>query len=205
MTPSVIQQSEIQQPDSLLAEGISTLHNISWKQFKAIDAALGEQKGVKLSYLNGMLEIMSPIGSEHELVKSTLGLLLEAYWREKDTRFYRCGGFTTESPETASGIPDESYAIGSPKEIPDIVIEVIITSGRLDKKEIYRPQQVPEVWFWRKGQIAVFGLSEQGYEPQQHGQFLPDLDLAVLERYLSYADQYDAVTDLIRAVRQGEV
>jgi hypothetical protein len=29
--------------------------------------------------------------------------------------------------------------------------------------------------------------------------------LAVLERYLNYADQYDAVTDLINAVRQGEV
>jgi Uma2 family endonuclease len=198
--------SVIQQPDSqVTAEGVSTLYNISWEQFKTIDAALEEQKGVKLSYLNGVLEIMSPIGSEHESVKSTLGALLEAYWREKGIRFYIRGGFTIESPETASGTPDESYAIGSPKEIPDIVIEVIITSGRLDKKELYRPKQVPEVWFWRKGQIIVFGLGEQGYEQQQRSQFLPDLDLAVLERYLNYADQYDAVTDLINAVRQGEV
>ena len=45
MTPFVIQQ-----PDSqVVAEGISTLHNISWEQFKTIDAALEEQKGVKLS------------------------------------------------------------------------------------------------------------------------------------------------------------
>jgi Uma2 family endonuclease len=137
--------SVIQQPDSqVTAEGVSTLYNISWEQFKTIDAALEEQKGVKLSYLNGVLEIMSPIGSEHESVKSTLGALLEAYWREKGIRFYIRGGFTIESPETASGTPDESYAIGSPKEIPDIVIEVIITSGRLDKKELYRPKQVPE-------------------------------------------------------------
>jgi Uma2 family endonuclease len=198
--------SVIQQPDShSVVEGVSTLYNISWEQFKAIDAALEEQKGVKLSYLNGLLEIMSPIGPEHESVKSTLGLLLEAYWREKGTRFYRCGGFTIESPETASGTPDESYAIGSSKEIPDIVIEVIVTSGRLDKKELYRPKQVPEVWFWRKEKIIVFGLGEQGYEQQQRSRFLPDLDLAVLERYLSYADQYDAVTDLIKAVQQGEV
>lgn len=176
--------SVIQQPDSqVTAEGVSTPYNISWEQFKTIDAALEEQKGVKLSYLNGVLEIMSPIGSEYESVKSTIGLLLEAY----------------------SGTPDESYAIGSPKEIPDIVIEVIITSGRLDKKELYRPKQVPEVWFWRKGQITVFGLGEQGYEQQQRSRFLPDLDLPVLERYLNYADQYDAVTDLTKAVRQGEV
>lgn len=44
------------------------------------------------------------------------------------------------------------------------------------------------MWFWRKGQITVFGLGEQGYEQQQRSRFLPDLDLAVLERYLNYAD-----------------
>lgn len=69
---------------------------------------------------------MSPVGVEHENRKRTLGLLLEAYMREKGIRFYGCGGFTIESLETASGTPDESYAIGTQKEVPDIVIEVII-------------------------------------------------------------------------------
>ncbi len=197
---------QIQQPTSQpLVEGVSTLYGISWEQFKAIDAALGESKGVKLSYLHGMLEIMSPIGPEDESVKSTLGLLLEAYMREKSIRFYRCGGFTIESPKTTSGTPDESYAIGTQKKIPDIVIEVIITSGRLDKKELYKPKQVPEVWFWKKGQITLFHLEGQEYEPRERSEFLPDLDLSVLRRYLDYSDQYDAVTDLINAIRRGEM
>lgn len=191
-----------QQP---LVEGVSTLYGITWEQFKTIEATLEEGKGVKLSYLEGMLEIMSPIGSEHESVKSTMGILLEAYMREKGIRFYRCGGFTIESPKTASGTPDESYSIGTQKKIPDIVIEVIITSGRLDKKEIYRPKQVPEVWFWRKGEIILFQLGENGYEQKERSQFLPDLDLSVLKRYLDYSDQYDAVTDLINQIRQGEL
>lgn len=196
----------IQQPDSQpFVEGISTLYDISWEQFKTIEAVLDRSNGVKLSYLHGVLEIMSPIGSEHESVKSTLGLLLEAYMREKGIRFYVCGGFTLESPEATSGTPDESYAIGTPKEVPDIVIEVIITSGRLDKKELYRPKQVPEVWFWKQGQIIVFHLGEQGYEQRERSKFLPNLDLSVLQLYLAYPDQYDAVTDLINAIRQGEV
>lgn len=201
MTTPTIQQP----PSQPLVEGVSTLYGISWEQFKTIFAALEESKGVKLSYLHGVLEIMAPIGPEHESVKSTLGLLLEAYMREKGMRFYRCGGFTIESPETASGTPDESYAIGTPKEIPDIVIEVIITSGRLDKKELYRPKQVREVWFWKKGQITVFHLEGQGYEQRSRSKFLPNLDLAVLKRYLDYSDQYDAVSDLINAIRQGEL
>ena len=188
-----------------IAEGIITLHGISWEKFKTIEAVLDRSNGVKLSYLRGVLEIVSPIGPEHESVKSTLGLLLEAYMREKGIRFYVCGGFTIESLGTASGTPDESYAIGTPKEVPDIVIEVIVTSGRFDKKELYRPKQVPEVWFWKQSQITVFHLGEQGYEQRERSTFLPDLDLFVLQRYLDYPDQYDAVTDLINAIRQSEL
>lgn len=197
---------QIQQPISQpLVEGVSTLYGISWEQFKAIDAALGESKGIKLSYLHGMLEIMSPIGPEHESVKSTIGVLLEAYMREKGIRFYTRGGFTIESPRTASGIPDESYCIGTQKKFPDIIIEVIITSGRLDKKEIYKPKQIPEVWFWKKGQLTLFHLENQEYEQRERSEFLPDLDLSELRRYLDYSDQYDAVTDLIKAIRQSQL
>lgn len=199
--------SPIQHPPASqsTSEGVSTLYGISWEQFKTIDALLDDRQGVKLSYLHGILEIMAPIGPDHERVKSTLGLLLEAYLRERGIRFYRCGGFTIESPETASATPDESYAIGTPKPIPDIVIEVIVTSGRLDKTALYRPLQVPEVWFWRQGELIVFHLEAQGYEQRNRSGFFPDLDLAVLKRYLDYSDQYDAVTDLIQAIHRGEL
>jgi len=188
-----------------LVEGVSTLYNISWEKFKAIEATLDGNKGVRLAYLNGILEIMSPVGSEHESVKSTLGLLLEAYMREKGIRFYVRGGFTIESPETASGTPDESYNIGTIKENPDIVIEVIITSGRLDKKKLYRPKNIPEVWFWKKALITIFHLGEGGYEQRERSAFFPDLDLSVLQGYLEYEDQYDAITDLINSIRRGEL
>lgn len=117
-------------------------------------------------------------------------------------------GLHIESPETASGTPDESDLTPSAlkrKSPTDIVIEVIITSGRLDQKELYRPKKVPEVWFWRKGEITLFHLGEQGYEPRNRSEFFPDLDLSVLKRYLDYDDQYDAVSELINAIRAGEL
>jgi Uma2 family endonuclease len=63
---------------------------------------------------------MPPIGEEHEYIKKTLGLLLEAYMKEKGIRFYALGGFTLKAPGYPSGIPDESYSISSKKEVPDI-------------------------------------------------------------------------------------
>jgi Uma2 family endonuclease len=136
-------------------EKLVSLPNISWEQFKAIEAQLGNNRSVRLSYLSGILEIMSPIGSRHKRVKSTLGLLIEAYMREMNIRFYVTGGFTIEEPGYASGTPDESYCIGSDKETPDIVIEIIITSGTIDRKELYKPRKVPEVWFWKSDTIRI--------------------------------------------------
>ena len=56
-----------------LEEKLVTLHGITWERFKAIEANLEGIRDVRLSYLAGVLEIMSPIGDKHETVKSTFG------------------------------------------------------------------------------------------------------------------------------------
>ncbi len=183
-------------------EKLVTLYGITWEKFKAIEAQLQDNRDVRLSYLSGVLEIMSPIGEEHEYVKRTLGLLLEAYMKKKGIRFYALGGFTLEAPGYASGTPDESYIIGSKKEVPDIVIEIIITSGTINRRELYKPKKVPEIWFWKSNQLRVFHLNEGEYEEVSRSTFFPDLDLALLLRYIGHPDQYDAVQEF-QAVIQG--
>jgi Uma2 family endonuclease len=178
-----------------------TLRGINWEQFKTIELQLENKREIKLSYLAGVMEIMSPIGKTHEYIKSTLGLLLEAYMRAKNIRFYKRGGFTLEELGYAYGTPDESYCIGSDKEIPDIAIEIIVTSGTIDRRELYEPTQVPEVWFWKIDQLRVFRLHESGeYEEVPHSQFFPDLDLNLLVKYVGYSDQYDAVNEFVQVI-----
>lgn len=183
-------------------EKLVTLYGISWEQFKGIEAQLKDNRDVRLSYLLGILEIMSPIGEKHEEVKSTLSLLLDAYMREKGIRFYKRGGYTLEAPGYASGTPDESYSVGTKREFPDIVIEIIITSGTIDRKELYKPKVIPEVWFWKSDIIRIFRLNAAGeyYEVERSG-FFPDLDKVLLLRYIEYSDQYDAVVAFTQAIR----
>ncbi len=183
-------------------EKLITLHSISWEQFKGIEAQLDKNREVRIAYLAGVMEIMSPIGDRHEYVKTTLGYLIEAYMREKGIRFYGRGGFTLESPGYASGTPDESYCIGSNKETPDIVIEIIITSGTINRRELYKPKKVPEVWFWKSDQMRIFRLNIAGeYEEVNLSRFFPDLDKALLLRYVADPDQYDAVSEFVQAIR----
>lgn len=58
------------------------LNNVSWEQLEQLDITLAGT-GARLTYLDGILEIMSPLSDEHEDAKSTLSLLLEVYFREK--------------------------------------------------------------------------------------------------------------------------
>jgi len=189
--------------DQTTDEKVLTVSGVSWEQFKVIEAQLQDNQNVRLSYLSGILEIMSPIGEKHEEVKSTLGLLIEAYMREKNIRFYKRGGYTLEEPGYASGTPDESYSISIKGEVPDIVIEIIVSSGTINRKHLYKPKRIPEVWFWKSNEIKVFRLSEQGeYEEVNRSGFLPDLDLDLLLHYVAKPDQYDAVAEFIQAIRK---
>jgi Uma2 family endonuclease len=191
----------VQVLDQPLEEKVVTLLGVSWEQFKAIETPLLDNREVKLTYLAGVLEIMSPIGDKHEYVKSTLSLLLEAYMREKGIRFYKRGRFTLEEAGYASGTPDESYCIGTDKEIPDIIIEVIVSSGSINRKELYKPKKVPEVWFWKSKQLRIFHLNRSGeYEEVSRSRFFPDLDTALLLKYLDYPDQYDAINEFTQAI-----
>ena len=183
-------------------EKLVTLYGISWQQFKGIEAQLKDNRDVRLSYLSRILEIMSPIGEKHEEVKSTLSLLLDAYMKEKGIRFYKRGGYTLEAPGYTSATPDESYSVGTKREIPDIVIEIIVTSGTIDRKELYKPKQVPEVWFWKSNFMQIFRFTGWGeYEEVERSGFLPNLDKALLLRYLGHPDQYNAVNEFVQVIR----
>ncbi|WP_250635694.1 Uma2 family endonuclease [Nostoc piscinale] len=93
-------------------------------------------------------------------------------------------------------------ALAQKKEVPDIVIEVIITSGTINRKELYKPKKVPEVWFWKSNSIKIFRLSEQGeYEEVERSGFFPNLDPNILLQYITIPDQYDAVQQFIQDIR----
>jgi Uma2 family endonuclease len=204
MEPQLLNKPPFTQPPLYedREEGILKLNGISWENFKNLDASFESIPSIRLSYATGVLEIMT-ISPKHERLKITLGYLLEAYMREKGIRFYGCGSFTLIKEGESSGEPDESYCIGSDKKIPDIVLEVIITSGSVKKLDIYKPKGVPEVWFWKSNQLQIFHLKGNEYQQILRSEFLPDLDLEQLLHYVQYPDQYDAVQAFVKAIRES--
>ena len=193
----------IQQVETLIQDRCITLHAVSWDRFEAI-ASLLEDYPVRLTYLDGTLDIMTP-SPDHEEYKTTIGYLLEIYLRHLGIRFYGTGSYTLGSREAgARGEPDESYSIGTKKDIPDIAIEVVITSGAVDKLEKYRRWGVPEVWFYQRRQLFIYHLRSTGYEQVTRSEFLPELDLDLLIRCLNMPDQYDATVAFSTSIEATE-
>ncbi|MFO1419949.1 MAG: Uma2 family endonuclease [Candidatus Competibacteraceae bacterium] len=180
------------------------LHGIDWEGYQSFLALRGEQSGTRVTYWNGELELMSP-SINHEIFKKTLARLLEAYAEERGIELNGYGSWTVKSAKDRLGVEaDECYGVG-PRDaeptIPDIAIEVIWTSGGIDKLEVYRGLRVPEVWFWQKGVLRFFLLEEDAYLSGTRSRLLPDLDPALIARCMGESSQTQAVRALRAALR----
>lgn len=75
---------------------------------------------------------------DRERLKKTLARLLEAYAEEAGIELEGYGSWTLKAQDQERGIePDECYSIGSSQK-PDLALEVIWTTGGLDRLDIYR-------------------------------------------------------------------
>ncbi len=95
---------------------------------------------------------------------------------------------------------DECYCIGADKDIPDLAIEVVYTSGGVDTLEVYRRLCVREVWIWQNRELKVYCLQGDNYQQQQQSKLLPDLDLTLLAQYIVINDPLNAILQWRKAI-----
>ena len=78
--------------------------------------------------------------------------------------------------------------------MPDLVLEIALTSGGLPKLELYQRFAVPEVWFWRKDHLEVWTLDAGSYTgPHEASRLLPELPLASLAECAIITDWMEAI------------
>jgi Uma2 family endonuclease len=164
-------------------------NGVSWEIYEGLLKKLEDNSHYRITYLDGVLEIVSP-SIRHEKVKKNIAMLLEHYLYKKRINCIAMGSTTFKNKAKKAGAePDECYCIGEEKSIPDIAIEVNLTSGNIDKLETYRRLGVKEVWMWKMGQLSLYHLREEtsqkfvdsyGYERIIKSEFIPDLDISLL-------------------------
>jgi len=182
------------------------LHSVSWRDYEALLAMRGDNGGVRIAYLEGELELMTP-SRDHESLKKMLARLIEAFAEERDIELEGIGSWTLKQSAKKRGVePDECYVVGirsEPPPVPDIAIEVVWTSGGMDKLPIYQGLGIREVWFWEDGKLTVYGLGQDGYVALPASKKLPELDTDLLAQCMTtHSSQTHAVKALRQALRE---
>jgi Uma2 family endonuclease len=188
--------------DAQLAGNVVLLRDVQWETYVRLHRDRGENKWPRLAFLDGELEIMTH-SSAHELRKVVLARHLEAYAEERDIALNSFGNTTYRKRAKHAGLePDVAYYVGDIGTVPHIALEVVFTSGGVDKLEIYRRLGVREVWFWIDEALAIYVLGNGGYAKQRSSKLLPDLDLADFARRVLATDP-SKQTETIRAYRKS--
>jgi len=178
-------QSYTSHDDRPREDHVVFLSGVSWKDYERLLAMRGDHSAPRIAYLEGDVEIMRP-SQTHEGIKSIIGALVETYCLERNIEFSTYGSWTVKDKTRQRGAePDECYIFGTASaERPHLAIEVVWTSGRIDKLDIYRKLDVREVWYWRKGRIQPYCLRGERYGPGADSEVLPGLDLELLTRFI---------------------
>lgn len=172
---------------------------ISWERFKAIQQGFENVSNLRLIYCEGVLEIVG-IGKAHEMYTSLLSSLLSAYFEMLSIEFFPSGAYSQIIPNVTEFQADLSYCFGQDKDIPDLCIEVVITSGSPSKLRKYQLRGVPEVWFWEDGAIAIYCLENHQYVKVSQSQVLSNLDLTLLCRCLLLSSPLAALREFRKGI-----
>lgn len=180
------------------------LGGMSWQDYEAFLAIRGDRAGVRMYYLDGAIEIMSP-AKTHGDRKKTLARLLELWAVESEVDLNGFGSWTLKKEVREAGAePDECYIVGSTdKDVPDLAIEVEWSRALgLTKQEIYRRLGVRELWTLKAdGRLVVRALEKERWVERTSSKLLPRLDLAWVVSFLDITPQSKAIKALRDALR----
>lgn len=190
------------------------LHNVSWAEFEAILEELGEHRGTRIAYDNGLLEIMTPL-PEHEYFKETIGDALKDIAELLNQDYESYGSTTWRRQAEQAGLEadncfyfqNEALVRGkltfdlSKDPPPDLALEIDITSKSLARFPIYARLGVPEIWCYDEGMLKIYLLQQNGYVEVEQSQVFPTLRIQELPRLIEENREQGRLA-LRRAVRE---
>jgi len=180
-----------------LSEERVVLNNISWETFERLLIEAGDNRNTRFHYLDGMLEIMSPL-SRHEGSNRFIESLISAIADELDLNLRKLGSLTMKRRDRQTGgEPDSCYYIQNEplvrhkKEVdlltdppPDLVLEVDITSPSNRRLPIYANLGIPELWKYNGRALQYYILQDGAYLPIECSPTFPWLPPAIILEFL---------------------
>jgi Uma2 family endonuclease len=161
-----------------VADAVLTLWDIHWDTYLQLDEQ-SQGTATRLTFFQGRLDIMT-LSTDHERIKNTLHDLIVTHLFDEDIEFVSEGSATRRVSPSLGKEPDDSFIFGGkPKSSPDLVIEINLTSGGVDKLEFYASLQVPEIWIYQPSGLSAHALDGSAYKRIRKSRHLPKFNLSL--------------------------
>lgn len=163
------------------ADQILSLAGMTWDDYERLTK---EYLEYRISYLNGVITIVSPSRS-HERIAEIINGLIKTYCRKYNLAYFPMGSTTLKNPPLAGKEPDHSFAFETDKSLPDLAVEVTYTSGSVADLKKYQYLEVKEVWFWSDNKITFYRLVDGKYREIEVSICLPELSTNFLITFIN--------------------
>ncbi|HEX4792155.1 MAG TPA: Uma2 family endonuclease [Humisphaera sp.] len=150
------------------------MSGVSWQYYESTLEQVGDRP-IRVSFLDGVLELMSPL-PEHDSEKKAIGDLIAILTLERGIPRKSYGSTTFRIEERAAGAEaDESFYFFDIESVkgmkrfdpaihrsPDLWIEVDLLSPSVPREPICARLGVPEIWRYSEERLTVRVLSANG-------------------------------------------
>ncbi|MCC7423107.1 MAG: Uma2 family endonuclease [Planctomycetaceae bacterium] len=165
------------------------LSDVDWDGYLTVQKVFDRQRGFRLAYDRGELEIMSPTLA-HDDDSRFLGDLVRVGARAARLPSRRGGSVTMRTELLQKGIePDDCFWIQNAEKVagareldldvlppPDLGIEVDVSRSSLNRFSIYAALRIAEIWRLEGDALTFFLLTDRGeYTPALASRALPHL------------------------------
>ena len=183
-----------------LPEGaMLVLLDVSWEDYEKLLEDLAERPGVRVSYDQGKVEIMSPL-RKREKYKEFISHLIAVLADELNIDVESSGSTTWKRREAQKATePDLCFHVANAAHVigkdeldldvdppPDLAVEIDVTNESLSKFPIYATLGVPEIWRYvsKRKSVLMYELRDGAYVEIPASRSFPMLTPQVLADFL---------------------
>jgi Uma2 family endonuclease len=170
---------------------------IDWDDYERLLDQIEGERHLRLTYDCGRLEIMSP-GPEHGKYPNFIDDLVRAFCDRRKIELEKLGNTTWKKRASKKGVEaDCCYYIANAERVigkreiklevdplPDIVVEIDLSTDSSRKFHIYAALGVSEIWIYDGDTVVFHSLNKGRYTESASSRFLPALSGPLLAEAL---------------------
>jgi len=181
-----------------------TMHGRNWEEYEALLEEVGEAAGLRISYNDGELQVMT-LSSEHEFYAEFIKRLVDRLSMRFRVKTLFFGSMTIKMRRLRKGSePDACFYVQSADRLgnkirlnfdsdppPDIVVEIDVHHESLTKFPIYAAFGVSEIWRYDGEALTIYHLEQDEYVEAAASLAFPMLTSQVLTDFLNRSQRED--------------